>query len=265
MKTMVNNKYAVFGATGKSGTALIEILLASSPDNIIHAYCRSAAKLANIFPEAIGSKRVIVFEGSIEDVNLFADCFKGCGTAFLSVTMNDNIPYVHVAEDTAHTAIAAIKKNVAADSQSVVPKLVILSSASLEPSMCGNLSKVFHWIVTHANSHVYEDLRRAEKLLRAEAEWLTSIFIKPGGLSVDEARGYKLNFYEQDTFVSYKDLAGAMIEAGTDSDGRYDNRDVSVNNTGGSAKFPTALPLLAFTGLLRCFFPWLHPYMPYFG
>ncbi|KAH6658471.1 hypothetical protein BKA67DRAFT_558150 [Truncatella angustata] len=264
-KTMANNKYAIFGATGKSGSALIEVLLASSPDNIIHAYCRNAAKLTNLFPEAVNSKRIVVFEGNIHDVKLFAECVRGCGTAFLSVTMNDNIPYVHVAEDTARTIITALQQNIRADSQLVVPKLVVLSSASLEPSMCQNLPRIFHWIVTHANSHVYEDLRRAERALRAEGDWVSSIFIKPGGLSVDEARGYKLNLYEQDTFVSYKDLAGAMIEAGSDPDGRYDMKDVSVNNLSGSARFPPTLPLLALSGLLRCFFPWLHPYMPYFG
>lgn len=261
---MAHNKYAVFGATGKSGTALIQVLLASSPDNIIHAYCRNATKLTNVFTEAVKSKRVIIFEGNIHDVNLFTECVRGCGVAFLSVTMNDNIPHVHVAEDTARTMIAALQR-VRADGQPAMPKLVVLSSASLEPSMCQNLSRVFHWVVTHANSHVYEDLRRAERLLRAEGDWVSSIFIKPGGLSVDEARGHKLNLYEQETFVSYKDLAGAMIEAGSDPDGRYDMKNVSVNNLSGSAKFPPLLPLLAFSGLLRCFFPWLHPYLPYFG
>lgn len=261
---MAGNKYAIFGATGKTGTALIEVLLASSPDNIIHAYCRNAAKLTDLFPEAVASKRVIVFAGDIKDVKLFTECLRGCGSAFLSVTMNDNIPYVHVAEDTARTTIAALKQ-VRSDGQRTMPKLVVLSSASLEPSMCKTMSPILHWIVTHANSHVYEDLRQAESLLRAEEAWVSSIFIKPGGLSVDKPRGHKLNLHNQETFISYIDLAGAMIEAGSDPEGRYDMKDVSVNNMSGSAKMPLTLPLLVASGLLRYFLPWIHPYLPLFG
>jgi putative NADH-flavin reductase len=263
---VINNKYAIFGSTGKSGSALTEVLLASSPDNVINAYCRNAAKMTNLFPEAVRSKRIIIFEGDIFNTELFSRCAHGCGIAFMCVTMNDNIPNMHIAEDAARTLITSLKKTVHLHGQkNAVPKIVVLSSASLEPSLCGNLSSVFHWVVTHANSYTYEDLRRAEALLRAEQDWLSSIFIKPGGLSVDKPRGHKLNLHQQETFISYMDLAGAMIEAGSDPEGRYDMKNVSVNNVGGSAKMPSSLPLLCLTGLMRWAFPWLHPYLPLYG
>lgn len=82
----------------------------------------------------------------------------------------------------------------------------------------------------------------------------------------DKQRGHKLNLKEQEIFVSYLDLAAAMIEAADDPESRYDMKDVSVNNIGGSAaKFPKKLPLLAFHGILRHYIPWLHPYLPMLG
>jgi putative NADH-flavin reductase len=255
--------YAVFGATGNCGSSLIEVLL-PSPDVTIHAYCRSEAKLARMFPDAIDSGRIKVFEGQIDNVDLFAQCVRGCRALFLAVTMNDNIPKVRVAQDMTHTLLAALKK-VRVEKGMSMPKVVVLSSASLEPGLCRNFPKVMHWIVLHANSNVYEDLRVQERLLRAEEDWLTSIFIKPGGLVKDERRGHKLNMEDQETFVSYLDLAAGMIEAAEDPDNRYDMKDVSVNNVAGSAKFNRTLPLLAFCGVLRHYFPWLHPFLPMLG
>ncbi|KAI8623044.1 hypothetical protein F5Y19DRAFT_493684 [Xylariaceae sp. FL1651] len=258
--------YAVFGATGNCGSALIENLL-PAPETTIHAYCRNEAKLIRLFPEAVKAGRVKIFEGDIENVDVFTRCIRGCRAVFTAVTMNDNIPKVRVAQDMTRTLISALKRVREEEGGRNVkmPKIVVLSSASLEPSLCGNFPAVMHWIVLHANSNVYEDLRVQERMLRAEEAWLSSIFIKPGGLSKDVQRGHKLNLKDQETFVSYLDLAAAMIEAADDPDGRYDMKDVSVNNLAGSAKFPKTLPLLAFCGILRHYFPWLHPFLPMFG
>ncbi|KAI1267864.1 hypothetical protein F5Y18DRAFT_272813 [Xylariaceae sp. FL1019] len=256
--------YAVLGATGNCGGALIENLL-PSPEVTIHAYCRSAAKLAKQFPAAVSKQRIKTFEGQIDDVELFSKCIKGCRAIFAAVTMNDNIPNVRVAQDMTHTLISALKTLREQDPNSKLPKVIVLSSASLEPSLCGNLPRLMHWVVTHCNSSVYADLRVQERLLRAEESWLTTIFVKPGGLSKDVQRGYKLSLKEQDTFISYLDLAAAMLEIADDQDGQYDMRDVTVKNVAGSAKFPKTLPLLAICGLLRHYCPWLHPYLPLFG
>ncbi|KAK5633965.1 hypothetical protein RRF57_009679 [Xylaria bambusicola] len=256
--------YAIFGATGNCGSALIENLL-PLPQVTINAYCRSESKLTRLFPEAVANGKIKIFEGQLDNVDVFIQCVRGCRAVFTAVTMNDNVPKVRVAEDMTRTLITALKKLREENKDHATPKVAVLSSASLEPSLCGNFPSVMHWIVTHCNSHVYADLRVQERLLRDEEDWLTSIFIKPGGLSKDIQRGHCLNLQEQETFVSYLDLAAAMIEAANDPDGRYDMRDVSVNNLTGSAKFPKSLPLLAFCGLLRHYFPWLHPYLPLLG
>lgn len=254
--------YAVLGATGNCGSSLIQVLL-SSPNTTIHAYCRNEAKLAQMFPDAIKAQHIKTFAGQIDNVDLFAQCVRGCRTVFVAVTMNDNIPGVRVAQDTARTLIAALEKVRAEGIR--MPKIVVLSSASLEPQLCHNLPGLMHWVVVHANSNVYEDLRVQERLLRAEHEWLSSIFVKPGGLVKDKQRGHKLDLETQETFVSYLDLAAAMVEAADDPENRYDMKDVTVQNVGGSARFPKTLPLLAVCGILRHYFPWLHPYLPMLG
>lgn len=118
-----------------------------------------------------------------------------------------------------------------------------------------------------AASHVYHDLRLAEEFLRSRSDWVSTIFIKPGGLSVDISRGHCLTLDEEESFISYLDLSAAMIEAVQDEEGRFDGRNVGVVNKtrGVGAKFPKGTPFCISMGLLRHFFPWLHPYLPLAG
>jgi hypothetical protein len=73
-----------------------------------------------------------------------------------------------------------------------LPKLIILSSASTDHRL---MSEVPHFLLSTlycAFSHVYDDLKHAEKLYRSE-NWLTSIFVKPGALSQDIQKGHELS------------------------------------------------------------------------
>ncbi|ERF68116.1 hypothetical protein EPUS_06927 [Endocarpon pusillum Z07020] len=257
--------YAVFGATGKCGSSLIEVLL-QSPDTKIHAYCRNAAKLTRMMPEALETKRVQIFEGQIDNVDQFLNCIRGCKAVFLAISMNDNLPGCRVAQDTTTTLLSALGRlRIEIKAHIELPRIVVLSSASLEKKLCHNLPAWFHWVIFRSNSNIFEDLRVQERMLRAEQDWLSTIFIKPGGLTSDKQRGHKLDLDVQETFVSYLDLAAAMVEAADDPDNRYNMKDVSVHNIGGSAKVPLTLPLLVLFGVLRHFFPWLHPYLPLLG
>lgn len=118
-----------------------------------------------------------------------------------------------------------------------------------------------------AASHVYQDLRVTEALLRSNESWVDTIYIKPGGLSVDMSRGHQLTLDEEDSFLSYLDLSAGMIEAVEDEEGRYNGRNVGVVNAkrGNGAKFPRGTPLCILVGLLRHYCPWLHPYLPTTG
>ena len=284
--------YAVLGSTGNCGTALIQNLL-QSPENKINAYCRNVAKLHKLLPEVIDNKQVTVFAGSINDAELIESCVKDTQAIFMVATTNDNVPGCRVSQvrlhpspfhfplslpktltqANAHTrlqdsAIAVIGalKNIKAKAQPglKLPSLVLLSSATIDDYLSRHMPGWFRPIMLAAASHVYEDLRVAEKIMRAESSWLSCIFIKPAGLSPDVSRGHRLTLDEEESFISYLDLSAGMIEAAQDPEGRYEGRNVGVVNAkrGTGAKFPSGTPMCILMGLIRHFFPWSHPYLP---
>ena len=259
--------YAILGSTGNCGSALIQNLL-QSPQNKIHAYCRNKAKLHRLLPQTLDNKQVRVFEGSIDDVELMADCIRGTHAVFLVVTTNDNIPGCRVSQDSAAAVIQALQK-IKADSPPglKLPKLVLLSSATIDDYLARDMPGWFRPIMLAAASHVYADLRKAEAFLRSHDSWVSTIFIKPAGLSPDVSRGHRLTLDEEESFVSYLDLSAGMIEAADDAEGRYDGRNVAVVNAkrGKGARFPKGTPMCILMGLVRHFLPWLHPYLPSTG
>lgn len=261
----ISNTYAVLGSTGNCGTALIRNLL-NKPDTRIHAYCRNRSKLLRLLPDFKEGGKVEIFEGSIQDIELLTSCLRNCRAVFLVVSTNDNIPGCRLAQDTATAVIKSLQKikQESTDSNEIrkLPKLVLLSSATIDDHFSRHVPYLLRLILLRSASHVYNDLIETEKLLRAQEDWLTTIFIKPGALSVDIQRGHALSLTDEESPLSYLDLAAAMIEAADDESGSYDMKDVSVINTNGKAKFPTGTPMCIFMGLLRHFFPFLHPYLP---
>lgn len=259
--------YAVLGATGNCGTALIQNLLSTPPPTKIRAYCRNKAKLLRLIPEAAQASidQMEIFEGSIHDIALLASCIRDCRAVFLVVSTNDNVPGLRVGQDTAISIIRALEQLRSKDSTQRVPKLVLLSSATIDDQLSRNTPALLRHVLLMSASHVYRDLREAERHLRAQQGWVTTVFVKPGALSVDRQRGHALSLTDEESPVSYLDLAAAMIEAADDVEGRYDGRNVGVVNTGGRARFPAGTPMCIVMGLLRHWFPFLHPYLPLTG
>lgn len=269
--------YAVLGATGNCGTALIRNLLDRRPSPNIHAYCRNKAKLLGQFPELSETSpaSVQIFEGSIHDIALLVSCIRHCSAVFLVVSANNNVPGLRASQDTARSVIRALqllqsdadernhdRERLPPTPKPAIPKLVLLSSASLDDHLSRHAPALLHWVLLRSASYVYDDLREAERLLRAQQDWISTIFIKPGALSIDRQRGHTLSLTEENSPLSYLDLAAGMIEAADDPDGRYDGRNVSVLNTGGRAKFPMGTIWSLLIGLLVHYFPALYPYMP---
>lgn len=252
--------FAIMGCTGNTGTAIIQHLL-DTPNVKINAYCRNKAKLFNAMPATRENKKVEVFEGSIQDVDLLARCMQGARAVFLLASTNDNVPGCRISQDLSLATVTALKK-LKADSDSFQPpKLVLLSSATVDDYLSRKIP-YFRPIMLRAASNVYEDLRRTETFLRAQEDWLTTIYIKPGGLSKDIGRGHKLTLHDEETFLSYVDLAAGMIEAASDTSDQWDGKNVGVINAGRKAKFERSTPATIFFGLIRHYFPFLHPYLP---
>ncbi|KIA75326.1 hypothetical protein HK57_00205 [Aspergillus ustus] len=264
MTSPTTNTYAVLGSTGNCGTALIQNLLAR-PNAHIRAYCRNRSKLIRLLPgiDSDNKGRVTIFEGSIQDPDLLSASLRGARAVFLVISTNDNIPGYRAAKDTAVAVVSTLRGLREEGKQP--PKLVLLSSATIDDQFSRHVPYALRSILLRSASHVYADVIEAERVLRAEESWLTSIFMKPGALSVDIQRGHALSLTNEESPVSYLDLAGAMIEAVDDKDGSYDGKNVSVVNVNGKAKFPTGTPMCIAMGLLRHFFPFLHAYLPTTG
>jgi putative NADH-flavin reductase len=261
----VPRKYAVLGSTGNCGTALIDNLLRDSNARV-NAYCRSKAKLLRSFPDLKEGKQINIFEGNIHDVELLTACVRGCRAVILVVTTNDNIPGCSLAKDTAVSVIKALH-NIRESAREVgrvepLPKVILLSSATIDEQFSRHVPWLLRQILYRSASFVYQDLIETEQLLKQQEDWLTSIYFKPGALSIDRQRGHAVSLTDESSPLSYLDLAAAMIEVADDEEGLYRNKSVSVVNTNGNAKFPKGTIWCIFIGLIRHMFPFLHMYLP---
>ncbi|KAI9372990.1 Averufin oxidase A [Aspergillus egyptiacus] len=255
--------YAVLGATGNTGRAIVQVLLDRAdpdPSIRIHAYCRSKAKLFRLCPAAEVSSSLAVFEGRLDDDRLVDECLWGTDAVFLVVAIVDNMPGCTVAMQTAEAVVASLHRLRAADPAMRLPRLVMLSSASLEPSFCNDVPTPVHWVLKTAVSHLYRDLAAAEAFVRAH-DWLSATFVKPGGLVHDQARGHEVRFDRAQTPLSFLDLAAGMVEVAEAGDDRYHMRSVSVVPTSTVDVFPWDGVYYAFTGLLFHFWPWTYRFL----
>ena len=132
--------YAIPGATGNCSTALIQNLLSRPPPTKICAYCRNKSKLLRLIPEAVQASvnQMEIFEGSIHDVALPASCLRDCRAVFLVVSTHDNVPGLRVGQDTATGVIRALEQLRSKDSTQRVPRLVLLSSATIDDQLSHN-------------------------------------------------------------------------------------------------------------------------------
>ncbi|KAL8643844.1 MAG: hypothetical protein Q9226_008085 [Calogaya cf. arnoldii] len=249
--------YAILGATGKTGGALLELLL-KDPNNHINAYVRSKAKLLEQRPDLEKNENIDIYEGSIFDIHLIASTLNPrVHTAFCVLATNENIPGTRIAQDTACSVIAALSLLRNTDVNFTPPKLIFLSSASLNATMSAQLPAIAKALITRAMSHVYADLRFAENNLRLHWSWLDATFVQPGGLTEDVQKGHTLSKDKMsDGFVSYLDLAAGMIEIA--ESGTYNWMGVSVNATAKDVKFEPNAPPQILRGLVWHCAPWLY-------
>ncbi|KAL8999120.1 MAG: hypothetical protein Q9188_005955 [Gyalolechia gomerana] len=249
--------YAILGATGKTGGALLDLLV-KAPSTHINAYVRSKAKLLDQRPGLEKNKNLTIFEGALSDIPLIASTLNpAVDAAFCVLGVNENIPGIRVAQDTANSVIAALCHIRNKDIHFEPPKLVFLSSASLNATMLSEEPAAVKAIITRAMSHAYADLRFAEENLRLHQGWLDATFVQPGGLTEDVQKGHKLSVEKMSSgFLSYLDLAAGMIEIA--ESGTYKWMGVSVMPTAKDVKFEPNAPPQLLRGLVWHFAPWLY-------
>ncbi|TKA63292.1 hypothetical protein B0A55_10381 [Friedmanniomyces simplex] len=242
------SSFAVLGATGSTGSSITKILL-QQDDVSIHALVRSKAKLFNTIPGIESDHRLQVYEGNVTNIDVLTECIKGTKAVFLAVAVNDNQPGCTIARDTARSVVAALERLRQEKPDCDLPRLVILSSASLSDHLMRDFPKIAHAGMLMAASHIYHDLQEAEKFLRAQEHWgVQSVFIKPGGLVHDAQKGHQLSTDKQQTFLSFLDLAAGMVEVAEAEDGEWDMKDVSVVPTAKDVKVEWRVPYFVLRG-----------------
>ena len=250
--------YAITGATGQVGSSILDVLL-QSKSNKINAFVRSKQKLLDMRPTLTQNPNVTIFEGQLTDTTKLANCINNTRAIFACAAAVDNIPGCTIAQEQAHAILAAVDQNKA----QTPPKLVILSSASLEPSLMTDLPGPFKAILETAASNVYADLRQAETYLRANAPASAElVFVKPGGLVRDKPVGHALSTTRQQTFLSFADLGAGMVEVADSEAGKWAaaRGNVSVVPAREGTRIEWYVPWFFVRGCLWHFFPGLYPY-----
>lgn len=270
--------YTVLGATGRIGSTVVQALL-DKPDTTvrrmdrrarlandaqIHCFVRSRDKLIARFPGIAERGDVKIFIGAIGDVEQLVDCVAGTRAVIVCTAPPGNQPGTSLAVDTARDLIAACQQLKAAG-RAVPRRILVLSSVSTEHRLDPDTPKFVQAIVYRAFSHLYDDLKRAETLLREQADTLggaTVSYIKPSlvSLNVDTRTGHELDVDHARAPVAVIDLAEGMIAVADDESERYAGRSVAVNSRG-AVGFPTEAPLAIVRGLISHFLPVLYSYV----
>jgi len=246
--------YAILGATGSTGQSLLNLLL-KSPKNNIHAYARSRAKLERLSPKLAAHENVTIFEGALDNISLIADCLRGTNAVFVVIGNNVSHPGMRMVEDGAQSLVAALCHIRNQDPNAQLPKILILTSSSINPILNRQKPAFLLKVLRTALSYAYADLEHAEAFLRLHKSWLNVTFIQPPGLTNDVQKGHTLSTEETHGFISYPDLAAGMIEVAETEGAEYNWKGVAVVPTGKDVKFAWDAPKNLVRGLFSHYLP----------
>ena len=164
-----------------------------------------------------------------------------------------------MSQDTAAAVIEALRdqsRDPREDGVTCMPKLVLLSSGTVNDQFSRNMPSLLVWFLLRSASHVCPRPNRNAKAPSCARRLANNHLCQTGYAVGQHTAGPRLSLTDQDdTPLSYLDLAAAMIEAVDDERGRYVGKDVSVVNTNGKAKLPAGTPLCILIGLLIYYLP----------
>ena len=247
--------YAVLGATGATGSSILTLLLAQSPQPTIHVYVRSASKLHAAFPSLRDNKKVHIHAGAITEVSVMKACVEDADVVFATVASNSNTAGLHIAQDTTNVLIAAFSLMRKEDAGARIPTVVVLSSASMNEEFEKNTPGWVKWLVHFAVSNVYLDLGLAEVVWNMHRSWVDVILVQPGALIEDEQRGHEVLVQQpKKAFLSYMDLAAGMIEI-AERRKEFAGKKVTVGATG-DTRFSWQTPVNLLRGLMSKAIPY---------
>lgn len=235
--------YALLGATGSTGSAVLRCLLAEPPNAIkLNILVRSKTKLLKTFPKLDDSTalRTRIIESSSTDPVALQACLFDADVVFMCVGSNESRPGTTLSTDTAAAIITSLRHLRKQQEKNYRPPTVIqLRTASLNPALACQAPRLVRRVVSFCLHHNYADIKRAcslyETAAAEEGNLLNYIFVDPPTIHDTEGTqrtGYKLISTEtQETALSYADLGAAMCEIATRGP-ELRNQPVGVTATG---------------------------------
>ncbi len=234
--------YALLGATGSTGSAILRYLLFESPEGVkLNVLVRSKTKLLKAFPklDQTAAVQTRIIESTSTDPAALKTCLEDADVVFMCVGSNESNPGTTLSYDTAAAIIATLyhlRKEVRGNSYKT-PTIVQLRTASLNPALAQQAPWLVRQIVSFCLYYNYADIKRACNLYETAAKenLLDYIFVDPPTIhdaDGTERTGYKLITTEtQQTALSYADLGAAMCEIAIRAKD-FRNQPVGVTATG---------------------------------
>lgn len=259
--------YAILGATGSTGSSLLSYLLerpssASNTPLTVNVYARSLSKIPSSYRS---SPNAHFFTGDLSPSTL-KTCLTDTDVIFQCLAQNIAGPGCSIAQRAAHAIVEALesirREAISAGEKPKCPTVVLLSSASLNPTFSAEIPRILRWVLDRGNYYVYTDLRQAIFYLVEQAPWIPLIRAEPPALVHDMPRGFELredSLRSHTIFLSYDDLARgmvAMVEGGDGGAERWIGKPVGICGMSKDVK-KDVLPLIKYqlTGLLAYFLP----------
>lgn len=216
--------YALLGATGSTGSAIIRSLLSNPPKDLaLNIFVRSKSKLLKAFPDLPKTTafKPNIIEGTSDDTAALRQCLEGVDIIFGCIGTNEATPEMTLIQDTVTAITGALEHHRQAQGASFkTPTVVQLRSTSLNPQASAPwIAKTMAWFFFY---HIYTDLNKGCDLLisaSGTSKLLNYIFIDPPSIHDAEGTtptGYKLftgaEQEKQEPAISYADLGAAFCE-----------------------------------------------------
>jgi hypothetical protein len=235
--------YALLGATGSTGSAILRCLLSQPPKHLtLNIFVRSRSKLRKAFPdlESTTAFKTNIIEGIPSDTTATQECLKDVDVVMACIGSNYSTQGISLIYDTATAIIEALEVHRKTRGSAYKPPTIIqLRTASLNPIYKAALPWFARNVASFCFYYIYEDLDRACKLLASSVAdspgLLDYIFIDPPSIHDADGTtptGYKLVLDEkQDPALSYADLGAAFCEVAERRD-EFVGKAVAVTATG---------------------------------
>ena len=217
--------YALLGATGATGSAILRCLLSQTPTSLkLNIFVRSKGKLLRSFPQlqALPAFSINIIEAPITDRAALQQCLKDTDVIFMCIATNNSKPGTSISYDTASAIIeslSALRQN--HNSTYKTPTIFQLRSASLNTNISISGKVIAHFCFYY----VYADLEHACTLYESKAKELPGlleyVFVDPPAIhdaGGTERTGHRLLTPEMQktepysTSLSYADLGAAFCE-----------------------------------------------------